>query len=87
MVTMAVLGSLMREGKCVLVYELTMLCRDAAHKLWGDTRQELWSLKLIAIDIDGTPTVHESTRNIVLSAMTGDEADMSLGSPIAGAEI
>lgn len=54
-------------------YELVMACRDKEHALFGNAEQVLRDLSLYPI--------HDSVRNIVLSAVTGDGLDMVLGSP------
>ena len=61
-----------------LFYELVMKCRDRQHRFWGDTEERLQRLKLVEANGD----VHDSIRNIVLSAVTGDEWEMELGSPV-----
>jgi len=61
-----------------LFYELVMKCRDRQHRFWGDTEERLQRLKLVEANGD----VHDSIRNIVLSAVTGDEWEMELASPV-----
>lgn len=63
----------------VALYELAALCRDPKHTLWGDTSDILQRLSLVMPD----GRVHESIRNVVLSAVTGEGADMALRNPIA----
>lgn len=75
--TMLVLRDL-AESDPLLLYELTMLCRDSSHQLWGSAGAKLKDRKLI--EADGR--VHQSIRNIVLSAVTGDGFDMCLTSPL-----
>lgn len=55
--------------------ELAALCRDEDHQLWGDSAEDLTRLGLLPL--------HDVTRDVVLSAVTGDPPDLSLGSPLA----
>lgn len=70
------------KGEVTTVYELAMLCRDPEHKLFGDTGDVLKKLSLVQPD----GRVHDSIRNIVLSAVEGEGLDMRLQSPIAEPE-
>ena len=60
-------------------YELVMVCRDRDHKLFGNAREKLEASKLLQAH-ESRP--HESIRNVILSAVTGDGLDMVLGSPV-----
>lgn len=67
-------------------YDLVMICRTAGrpHPLnryqpFGNNGQVLQDLALM--EADGK--VHDSIRNVVLSAVTGDGLNMALGSPKA----
>jgi hypothetical protein len=62
----------------IAFYELVMLCRDPKHKLFGNTGQALNDLSLVT-----NGQVHDSIRNIVLSAIEGEGMDMTLVSPVA----
>lgn len=75
--TTGILQDLMQENPIVL-YELTMICRDLKHVLFGDTSKELQKLSLLQSD----GRVHDSVRNIVLSAVVDDGLDMHLVNPI-----
>lgn len=75
-VAMFVLQALLTEDP-VAFYELVMLCRDPKHELWGNTRDKLTERNLV--ESSGQP--HSSMRNIVLSAVTGDDFDLTLGNP------
>ena len=81
-VVMMSLNSLMEQGKGIAVYELVELCRNPEHKPWGNTGVELKSLKLVDETL-GEWSVHDSIRNIVLSAAVGEEMDLTLVNPIA----
>lgn len=61
----------------VALYELMMLCRQPDHELFGNARNILESFGLI--EPNGQP--HDSTRNIVLSAMEGDGFEARLTNP------
>jgi hypothetical protein len=76
-VTMMSMHDLM-ETNPIAVYELVSLCRDRSHPLFGNTGEVL---KARALIIDSR-TVHDSIRNIVVSAAEGDGLDMSLRSPV-----
>lgn len=80
-VTMFGLRTLMAE-KPIVLYELVMLCRDRTHRLWGKTSDELLALGFIEKHNDSVQ-VHDSIRNIVLSAVEGDGPEMTLGNPVA----
>lgn len=81
-VTMASLDAISRQGKGVVVFELVELCRNPNHKPWGDTGDELKEWKLATCDIEGRWEVHDSIRNIVLSAAKGEGLDMEIGNPV-----
>jgi hypothetical protein len=61
------------------VYELVMKCRDRKHQIWEPSKKPLQDLTLVAAD----GSIHETIRNIVLSAVEGDGFDMTIGSPVA----
>ena len=75
--TMETLWYLAKERSMVL-YELAMKCRDRNHKFFGTTGQTL--VKLGLVEADGS--IHDTVRNIVLSAIEGDGADLTIGSPL-----
>lgn len=75
--TMMSLRSLIDEAP-IAFYELVMKCRDRNHRLFGNTGQVLQRCSLIQSD----ESIHNSIRNIVLSAAVGEGLQMSLGSPI-----
>lgn len=62
----------------IAAYELVEMCKDRTHKPFGNTSTVLKDLALI-MDDDG---VHDSIRNIVLSAFVGDGLDMHLEYPV-----
>lgn len=80
-VMMLTLQRLWAEKPTVL-YELVQLCRDREHELWGSTSEDLLALSLIEKTNDGF-RVHDSIRNIVLSAIEGEGLEMKLGNPVA----
>lgn len=61
-------------------YELVQKCRDNTHKMFGNTESVLEELALISRP---TGSVHDFVRNIVLSAVVGDDLEMQLGNPVA----
>lgn len=76
--TMVSLRQLYNE-KPIAIYELAMLCRDPDHEILNKViAQDLHDLGLI----DAVAAVHDSIRNIVLSAVEGDGLDMVLGNPV-----
>jgi hypothetical protein len=76
-VMMMSLRSLMQENP-IAFYELVMKCRDHNHKFFGNVGDVLKRLSLV----ETSGSIHDSIRNIVLSAAEGDGLDMSLGSPV-----
>ncbi len=75
------LNSLINIGMGIVVYELVEMCRDANHKPFGSTGDELKARYLVE-EIDGLWRVHESTKNIVLLAVSGEGLDLTVGDPI-----
>jgi len=59
-------------------YELVMVCRDRNHKIQGNDGEILEKIGLMK---DGV--IHDSVRNIVLSAVEGEDLNMVLLNPIA----
>ena len=76
-VTMMSLKSVM-ESNPIAFYELACLARDRDHKLFGNTGEVLQARALVSAE----GTMHDSIRNIVLSAVEGDMLEMTLRSPI-----
>lgn len=76
-VGMISIESLAREYPMIF-YELVMLARDRNHELFGRAGEELRNRALIG---PGNH-MHDSLRNIVMSAVTGEGMDMVLGNPI-----
>lgn len=70
------------ESHPVAFFELVSLCRDRDHELFGNTAVKLQGLGLV----DPGGKVHGSIRNIVLSAVEGEDLEMRLISPLAEAE-
>lgn len=63
----------------IVLYELVACCRDRNHQPFGNAGEKLAALELRRED----GTIHESIRNIVLSAASGEGLDLTLGSPLA----
>jgi hypothetical protein len=76
-VAMLSLESLIQSSP-IAFYELVMKCRDSNHQFFGNTVERLKELSLVQRD----GTIHDSVRNIVLSAAEGDGLDMKLVSPV-----
>ena|SRR3990167_5460798 len=77
--TMITLNELM-ETNPIAFFELVQKCRNPQHEMFGNTEDEVrkWGL------MDYAPgKVHECTRDIVLSAVEGDDLGMQLTSPVA----
>jgi len=75
-VTMMSLRNLM-ETNLIAFYELVCLCRDGKHQLFGNTGEVLGKFSLVS-----NGQVHDSIRNIVLSAAEGEGLDMRLTNPV-----
>lgn len=68
----------------IVLYELVMACRDREHRLFGRSGQDLLELSLIErVDEAGRAEIHDLIRAIVVSAATGEDLEMTIGSPIA----
>ncbi|MDP2967068.1 MAG: hypothetical protein Q8N87_01505 [bacterium] len=75
--TMVSLEHLLKSNPIVF-YELVMKCRDNNYQFLGNTAEPLEELGLVQRD----RTVHDSIRNIVLSAAEGSGLGMKLVSPV-----
>lgn len=69
--------------KPIALYELVMVARDRDHEPFGRCGDDLADMHLLERRTNGTFGIHSSTRNVVLSAITGEGLDLALGSPIA----
>jgi hypothetical protein len=81
-VTMVSVKGLWNSGLpgLLMVSDLVQICRcDPSYRKFGTNEEELTKLGLL----QSGGQVHDSIRNIVLSAFTGDKLDLVLGSPIA----
>jgi len=76
-VTMLSLKTLITE-KPTVFYDLVMKCRDSSYKYFGNAGEDLQQLGLAQND----GSIHDSIKNIVLSAVSGDDLDMTLASPL-----
>ena len=68
-------------GNPLALYELAELAKDRNHEVWGDLDKPLKDLGLISPDGD----MHDSVRNVVLSATEGEGAELHLVSPLFAA--
>jgi len=76
---MATILSGLMDKNPLAVYELVEKCRDSSHKCWGDTEEVLKDCALLQSD----GHVHNSIRNIVLSAVEGEGKNFTIGNPVA----
>ena len=72
---------LLIQSDPIAFYELVMLARDSSHELFGNAADKLRPLALI--ENGDTPTIHQSTRNVIISAVEGDGLEMCIVSPFA----
>lgn len=75
-VVMMSLRTLLRENP-IAFFELVQLCKDRNHKPFGTTGTILEQTSLIQNGV-----LHDSVRNIVLSAVEGEGLEMRLTSPV-----
>lgn len=80
-ITMMSLRKLFDDDPMV-AYDLIMLCRNSDYRPFGSAPDKLAALRL-ASPMGIGMTVHESIRNIVLSAATGEGMDIGIENPIA----
>jgi hypothetical protein len=78
----AVRAIMLNLGKCledqpIAFYEMACVCRDREHVPFGNTGEILRSRGLL--ESSGQP--HEVVRDVVLSAVTGEDFDLHLGEP------
>jgi hypothetical protein len=77
--TMVTLRDLINK-KPIIFYELVMKCRKGDdHKFFGNSEKDLKALSLV----ENNGSIHNSIRNVVLSAVTGEDLGMVLGDPYA----
>lgn len=69
--------SALMERNPIALYELVQKCKNEKHELWVGTKPVLKDFALL----DGNGYTHRSVCDVLLSAITGDGLDMSLGSP------
>jgi len=76
--TMMSLEALMEKNP-IAFYELVEKARNPKHPMFGNTQDVVakWAL----IDLSGV--IHSAVRDVILSAVSGDELDMRLGNPVA----
>jgi hypothetical protein len=77
MTTMLSLGTLFKSNP-IAVYELVQLTRNPSHQPFGNTGEVLQGLGLVGED----GRMHDSVRNVVQSAIVGEDLDMSLRHPV-----
>ena len=67
----------LRENNYLAFYDLVQLCKDSSYDI-SFTRQALEASPFLA-----TGRIHDDAKNIVLSAVEGDDLEMVIGSPVA----
>ena len=67
------------EKHPIAFYELVRVCRNPAHAPFGNAGDILKKFDLM----EEGGTIHNSIRNVVLSAVAGDEFHLQLDSPYA----
>lgn len=73
--------TMLANSQPLMLYELVEKCRKPQHKIWGGLARDLEKLSLVGPAPDNR--VHDTVRNIVLSAADGDGMQLALGSPLA----
>ncbi len=76
----AILSNLM-DTQPIVFFELVSFARDRNHKFWGDCGDELVKRNILSKDGTGTYSIHETTKNIIVSSVEGDGMDMTLVDP------
>ena len=75
------------DEKPMVLFDLVSKCRDSSYKWFGDAEQICRDLKLVEpenpYNSESGGTIHQSIKNIVLSAAEGEGMDMTLVSPYA----
>ena len=66
------------ESEPIAFFELVSMARDSTHKPFGNTNEVLQRFGLL----DTNNCMHDSIKNIILSASTGGGLDMMLDNPI-----
>lgn len=74
--TMMNLECLMSKNP-IAFYELVEKCKNPKHEMFGNTKKVAEELALM-----NSGSVHDITKNIVLSAVQGEELNMTLNSPV-----
>lgn len=77
-VMMIALKGLM-EKHPIALYDLHEMAKDSAHQPFGNSKQILSDLYLISDD----NSIHESCRNVILSAMEGEGRNLRLTNPLS----
>ncbi len=65
------------NSNMIAFYELVQKCRDENHKMFGNTMTTIEKFNLAARGL-----VHQTVKDVVLSAVKGKELQMFLGDPI-----
>lgn len=68
----------------IAFFELAMACRNPAHVVFGQCGSRLMERHLIADQcLDGTVSIHQDVRSVVLNGTEGDGGELHLVSPVA----
>ena len=74
--TMMSLEALMNSNP-IAFYELVEKARDSRHQMFGNTRQVVEKTALM-----NGGSIHDTVKDVILSAVSGKDLEMSLGSPV-----
>lgn len=75
--TMVSLQAMFRDAP-IIAYEFVSVCRDPLHKIWSGKDQ-----MVAAGFMNEDGKMHDTIRNVTLSALDGEGMGMTLGSPVA----
>ena len=71
------------ETDFIAFYELVCACRNPQHMVFGNTWQAAVGLALAEqVNGDGTLRIHDIVRDVILSAVTGEDFSLSVGDPV-----
>jgi hypothetical protein len=81
MSTMPLLKDLMEEN-ILAFYELVMVAREPNHQIFGSLANDLLAIQFINSKDGSRYHMHNSIRNIILSAVEGEGIDLRIIPPI-----
>lgn len=81
--TMAHLHALLDDPMtAIAAFELCELARNREHEPFGNAGEKLLATRLVTKD-DGGYHMHDSIRNVIVSACQGEGADIAIVNPLA----